>query len=177
MDQNNTKRGVKGKLSRSLWLAPPAVCLLFKLLLPDTGLLVLWDEFFTVALILVLVAYAIHRFIPAFKSDRRDSKFILVSVIAALLIGISLYRSVNLVLDVVQGEQTIYLTDCEVGEHRSKGKTRGYYLEGTDESGEIHRFTISAADYDELSGKHGYWTNWSIHVVGYEHTGRVIRMY
>ena len=152
-------------------------------LLPNTGTLVLLDEFCAVAMLwtaviwgAVLLVWFKKHSAATTTSGKKDILIILIAVVLVLLAVF--LSSADFVLDLIHGEQIIVLNRCSV---EQAGTSKGiisvdYYLTGRDESGETHRFTIAAENYYAFLARYGKYSvgNWSATVHGYPNSGRVV---
>lgn len=173
----------KTKKVNGIFLCVLVFLLIAAVLLPNTGALVLLDEFCTVAMLwtaviwgAVLLVWFRNHSTAKVASGKKDILIILVAVV--LVLFAVFLSSADLALDLIHGEQTIVLNRCSV---ERAGTSKGiisldYYLTGSDESGETHRFTIAAEDYYALLDRHGKYKvgGWSATVHGYPNTGRAV---
>ena len=173
----------KTKKINGIFLCVMVFLLVAAVLLPNTGTLVLLDEFCTVAMLwtaviwgaVLLVWFKKHSSATT-TSGKKDILIILIAVVLVLFVAFLISK--DLVLDLIHGEQTIVLNRCSVEQtSTSKGIISvDYYLTGSDESGETHRFTIAADDYYALLDRYGKYNigGWSATVHGYPNSGRVV---
>lgn len=121
------------------------------LLLPETGNLVLLDEFCDVAVIWIVCIYVIVRVLrnrTALPFSGRAAGVAAVIV----CIAVALWFSKDIGLDLAAGPQTATLTDIQLtGAQAHTGIfSRHYDLLGTDSQGERIRVEISGQDYERL---------------------------
>lgn len=123
------------------------------LILPKTGPLVLLDEFCDVLVLWFACAYALAW---VFRSSRTGSVYVRTIRIIVVLacIGVCIWFSKNVVLDLTAGTQNIVLKNIEVSHTQAHTGifSSHYYLTGTDLTGEKIRLEISGKDYTRLSG-------------------------
>lgn len=151
-----------------------------KILLPNTGPLVLLDEFCLIALIFIALAGSIVLLFTGKKLPPiKDCLYIVPLLLILLYLLVTL--SGNFILDLTHGAQNVHLTQCEIDRSHSRKAAflSTYYLKGVDSSGETLRFVISSQDYYRLLDQHGEWRlgGWNAVVYGYPNSGRVIRLH
>ena len=173
----------KTKKINRIFLCILAVLLAANLLLPNTGALVLLDEFCIVAILWTVITWCVIQAVglrkhSAAKAAISKKDIILILVAIVIILSAVFMISRNIVLDLIHGEQTIVLSRCSV---EKAGTSKGiisldYYLLGYDESGETQRFAIAGEDYYALLDRYGEHPvgGWSSTVHGYLYTGRVV---
>ena len=141
------------------------------LLLPETGNLVLLDEFCDVAVIWIVCIYVIVRVLrnrTALPFSGRAAGVAAVIV----CIAVALWFSKDIGLDLAAGPQTATLTDIQLsGTQAHTGIfSHHYYLLGIDLQGEKIRVEISGQDYERLE------TAGSVLIEYYPNTKRAVKL-
>lgn len=162
------------KVSAGIFIA----LFVLKIFLPNTGPLVLLDEFCLIALIFTALAASIVLLFTGKKLPAIKDCLYIVPLLLILLYLLVTFSG-NFILDLTHGAQNVHLTQCEIDHSHSRKAAfpQTYYLKGVDSSGETLRFVISSQDYYRLLDRHGEWGlgGWNAVVYGYPNSGRVIR--
>ena len=142
------------------------------LLLPETGNLVLLDEFCDVAVIWIVCIYVIVRVLrnrTALPFSGRAAGVAAVIV----CIAVALWFSKDIGLDLAAGPQTATLTDIQLSKAQAHTGifSHHYYLTGSDHNGEKVRAEITGEEYNRLP-KGG-----TVTIEYYEHTRRIVKVY
>ena len=136
-------------------------------ILPNAGSLALADELAFVLLIWTLCVYLIIKTVRSESVKAKTTKGVRAVIIAVCIIASVLF-SKNLVLDAVNGTETVYLQNIEVS--RSQGTSgifsQHYYVTGYNEDYDRIKIEITAEKYSILSGAD------SAVIEYYVHTGR-----
>lgn len=180
---------MKKRLTKSIKLFSVIMgaCILLCLVIPNQGPLALLKEFMIVMILLGWTVCGAWGAVFILKNRKGKMvyrlrehwlyEFLLMGVCAVLCCILAVGCVSDLSKDVAQGPQTMVLKNCEISHSHRPGIFRSYKLKGTTADGERITFTISASDYYRLEKKHTAWSgNWTTIVVGYRHTGRVIRL-
>ena len=138
------------------------------LLLPETGNLVLLDEFCDVAVIWIVCIYVIVRVLrnrTALPFSGRAAGAAAVIV----CIAVALWFSKDIGLDLAAGPQTATLTDIQLSKAQAHTGifSHHYYLTGSDNNG----VTLRAEEYSRLP------QGGTVTIEYYEHTRRIVKVY
>ena len=142
------------------------------LLLPETGNLVLLDEFCDVAVIWIVCIYVIVRVLrnrPALPFSGRAAGVAAVIV----CIAVALWFSKDIGLDLAAGPQTATLTDIQLSKAQAHTGifSHHYYLTGSDNNGVTLRAEITGEEYSRLP------QGGTVTIEYYEHTRRIVKVY
>lgn len=142
------------------------------LLLPETGNLVLLDEFCDVAVIWIVCIYVIVRVLrnrTALPFSGRAAGVAAVIV----CIAVALWFSKDLGLDLAAGPQTATLTDIQLSKAQAHTGifSHHYYLTGSDNNGVTLRAEITGEEYSRLP------QGGTVTIEYYEHTRRIVKVY
>ena len=141
------------------------------LLLPETGNLVLLDEF-CVAVIWIVCIYVIVRVLrnrTALPFSGRAAGVAAVIV----CIAVALWFSKDIGLDLAAGPQTATLTDIQLSKAQAHTGifSHHYYLTGSDNNGVTLRAEITGEEYSRLP------QGGTVTIEYYEHTRRIVKVY
>ncbi len=144
-----------------------------KFLLPKSGELVLLDELFDVLFIVVIFGYVIYKSILTIKR-KTNSRNIFAIFIIIICLSISIFFSINLILDIINGSSEIQLYNCKVIK-RASGRILDfqYYIDGEDSNGNRYRMEISSDDANKIANN----TSDHFYIKYYKNTERVILIY
>lgn len=142
------------------------------LLLPETGNLVLLDEFCDVAVIWIVCIYVIVRALrnrTALPFSGRAAGVAAVIV----CIAVALWFSKDIGLDLAAGPQTATLTDIQLSKAQAHTGifSHHYYLTGSDNNGVTLRAEITGEEYSRLP------QGGTVTIEYYEHTRRIVKVY
>lgn len=142
------------------------------LLLPETGNLVLLDEFCDVAVIWIVCIYVIVRVLrnrTALPFSGRAAGAAAVIV----CIAVALWFSKDIGLDLAAGPQTATLTDVQLSKAQAHTGifSHHYYLTGSDNNGVTLRAEITGEEYSRLP------QGGTVTIEYYEHTRRIVKVY
>ena len=142
------------------------------LLLPETGNLVLLDEFCDVAVIWIVCIYVIVRVLrnrTALPFSGRAAGVAAVIV----CIAVALWFSKDIGLDLAAGPQTATLTDIQLSKVQAHTGifSHHYYLTGSDNNGVTLRAGITGEEYSRLP------QGGTVTIEYYEHTRRIVKVY
>lgn len=142
------------------------------LLLPETGNLVLLDEFCDVAVIWIVCIYVIVRVLrnrTALPFSGRAAGVAAVIV----CIAVALWFSKDIGLDLAAGPQTATLTDIQLSKAQAHTGifSHHYYLTGFDNNGVTLRAEITGEEYSRLP------QGGTVTIEYYEHTRRIVKVY
>lgn len=142
------------------------------LLLPETGNLVLLDEFCDVAVIWIVCIYVIVRVLrnrTALPFSGRAAGVAAVIV----CIAVALWFSKDIGLDLEAGPQTATLTDIQLSKAQAHTGifSHHYYLTGSDNNGVTLRAEITGEEYSRLP------QGGTVTIEYYEHTRRIVKVY
>ena len=142
------------------------------LLLPETGNLVLLDEFCDVAVIWIVCIYVIVRVLrnrTALPFPGRAAGAAAVIV----CIAVALWFSKDIGLDLAAGPQTATLTDIQLSKAQAHTGifSHHYYLTGSDNNGVTLRAEITGEEYSRLP------QGGTVTIEYYEHTRRIVKVY
>lgn len=142
------------------------------LLLPETGNLVLLDEFCDVAVIWIVCIYLIVRVLrnrTALPFSGRAAGVAAVIV----CIAVALWFSKDIGLDLAAGPQTATLTDIQLSKAQAHTGifSHHYYLTGSDNNGVTLRAEITGEEYSRLP------QGGTVTIEYYEHTRRIVKVY
>ena len=142
------------------------------LLLPETGNLVLLDEFCDVAVIWIVCIYVIVRVLrnrTALPFSGRAAGAAAVIV----CIAVALWFSKDIGLDLAAGPQTATLTDIQLSKAQAHTGifSHHYYLTGSDNNGATLRAEITGEEYSRLP------QGGTVTIEYYEHTRRIVKVY
>lgn len=142
------------------------------LLLPETGNLVLLDEFCDVAVIWIVCIYVIVRVLrnrTALPFSGRAAGVAAVIV----CIAVALWFSKDIGLDLAAGPQTATLTDIQLSKAQAHTGifSHHYYLTGSDNNGVTLRAEITGEEYSRLP------QGGTVTIEYYEHTRRIVKVY
>lgn len=142
------------------------------LLLPETGNLVLLDEFCDVAVIWIVCIYVIVRVLrnrTALPFSGRAAGAAAVIV----CIAVALWFSKDIGLDLAAGPQTATLTDIQLSKAQAHTGifSHHYYLTGSDNNGVTLRAEITEEEYSRLP------QGGTVTIEYYEHTRRIVKVY
>lgn len=142
------------------------------LLLPETGNLVLLDEFCDVAVIWIVCIYVIVRVLrnrTALPFSGRAAGVAAVIV----CIAVALWFSKDIGLDLAAGPQTATLTDIQLSKAQAHTGifSYHYYLTGSDNNGVTLRAEITGEEYSRLP------QGGTVTIEYYEHTRRIVKVY
>ena len=139
------------------------------LLLPKTGNLCLVDEFFNVFTVGIVCVYIVFKICTTPKAESFAKRILKIMVVMVCVMFFG-YFAKNIVVDLVEGKQEIYLVDLEMSKYQGYSGINSlhYYMTGTDEEGNRMRLEISADDYSVLKTKD------KVKVVYYKYTNRVV---
>ena len=142
------------------------------LLLPETGNLVLLDEFCDVAVIWIVCIYVIVRVLrnrTALPFSGRAAGVAAVIV----CIAVALWFSKDIGLDLAAGPQTATLTDIQLSKAQAHTGifSHHYYLTGSDNNGVTLRAEITEEEYSRLP------QGGTVTIEYYEHTRRIVKVY
>ncbi|OUO31370.1 hypothetical protein B5F86_00250 [Lachnoclostridium sp. An298] len=142
------------------------------LLLPETGNLVLLDEFCDVAVIWIVCIYVIVRALrnrTALPFSGRAAGAAAVIV----CIAVALWFSKDIGLDLAAGPQTATLTDIQLSKAQAHTGifSHHYYLTGSDNNGVTLRAEITGEEYSRLP------QGGTVTIEYYEHTRRIVKVY
>ena len=142
------------------------------LLLPETGNLVLLDEFCDVAVIWIVCICVIVRVLR----DRTALPFSgRAAGVAAVIvcIAVALWFSKDIGLDLAAGPQTATLTDIQLSKAQAHTGifSHHYYLTGSDNNGVTLRAEITGEEYSRLP------QGGTVTIEYYEHTRRIVKVY
>ena len=142
------------------------------LLLPETGNLVLLDEFCDVAVIWIVCIYVIVRVLrnrTALPFSGRAAGAAAVIV----CIAVALWFSKDIGLDLAAGPQTATLTDIQLSKEQAHTGifSHHYYLTGSDNNGVTLRAEITEEEYSRLP------QGGTVTIEYYEHTRRIVKVY
>ncbi|MDN0042729.1 hypothetical protein [Mediterraneibacter glycyrrhizinilyticus] len=142
------------------------------LLLPETGNLVLLDEFCDVAVIWIVCIYVIVRVLrnrTALPFSGRAAGAAAVIV----CIAVALWFSKDIGLDLAAGPQTATLTDIQLSKAQAHTGifSHHYYLTGSDNNGVTLRAEITGEEYSRLP------QGGTVTIEYYEHTRRIVKVY
>ena len=142
------------------------------LLLPETGNLVLLDEFCDVAVIWIVCIYVIVRVLrnrTALPFSGRAAGVAAVIV----CIAVALWFSKDMGLDLAAGPQTATLTDIQLSKAQAHTGifSHHYYLTGSDNNGVTLRAEITGEEYSRLP------QGGTVTIEYYEHTRRIVKVY
>ena len=142
------------------------------LLLPETGNLVLLDEFCDVAVIWIVCIYVIVRVLrnrTALPFSGRAAGAAAVIV----CIAVALWFSNDIGLDLAAGPQTATLTDIQLSKAQAHTGifSHHYYLTGSDNNGVTLRAEITGEEYSRLP------QGGTVTIEYYEHTRRIVKVY
>ena len=142
------------------------------LLLPETGNLVLLDEFCDVAVIWIVCIYVIVRVLrnrTALPFSGRAAGAAAVIV----CIAVALWFSKDIGLDLAAGPQTATLTDVQLSKAQAHTGifSHHYYLTGSDNNGVTLRAEITGEEYIRLP------QGGTVTIEYYEHTRRIVKVY
>ena len=142
------------------------------LLLPETGNLVLLDEFCDVAVIWIVCIYVIVRVLrnrTALPFPGRAAGVAAVIV----CIAVALWFSKDIGLDLAAGPQTATLTDIQLSKAQAHTGifSHHYYLTGSDNNGVTLRAEITGEEYSRLP------QGGTVTIEYYEHTRRIVKVY
>lgn len=142
------------------------------LLLPETGNLVLLDEFCDVAVIWIVCIYVIVRVLrnrTALPFSGRAAGVAAVIV----CIAVALWFSKDIGLDLAAGPQTATLTDVQLSKAQAHTGifSHHYYLTGSDNNGVTLRAEITGEEYSRLP------QGGTVTIEYYEHTRRIVKVY
>ena len=142
------------------------------LLLPETGNLVLLDEFCDVAVIWIVCIYVIVRVLrnrTALPFSGRAAGVAAVIV----CIAVALWFSKDIGLDLAAGPQTATLTDIQLSKAQAHTGifSHHYYLTGSDNNGVTLRAEITGEEYSRLP------QSGTVTIEYYEHTRRIVKVY
>lgn len=142
------------------------------LLLPETGNLVLLDEFCDVAVIWIVCIYMIVRVLrnrTALPFSGRAAGVAAVIV----CIAVALWFSKDIGLDLAAGPQTATLTDIQLSKAQAHTGifSHHYYLTGSDNNGVTLRAEITGEEYSRLP------QGGTVTIEYYEHTRRIVKVY
>lgn len=141
------------------------------LLLPETGNLVLLDEFCDVAVIWIVCIYVIVRVLrnrTALPFSGRAAGAAAVIV----CIAVALWFSKDIGLDLAAGPQTATLTDIQLSKAQAHTGifSHHYYLTGSDNNGVTLRAEITGEEYSRLP------QGGTVTIEYYEHTRRIVKV-
>lgn len=154
-----------------LLIAVAIVGLIGMLLVPETGELTLWNEVFSICMILSVEILLVKSLIFMCRSKKYASVILVLAT--AIAIGVVLgAKTINVAKDVAVGPERVQLYKCEL---ERRGTSRGifslnYYLLGIDHNGDRYRFSISAEDYDFLAETE------EITILCYKNTERIVSL-
>lgn len=170
-----------------VWGLISGICILLWLVIPNQGPLALLDELLCVIILLCFAVASVMGTVLILKTKKPRKVYRLrdfwwyqalvtggcAVVFCILTIGcISDFSK-----DLAQGQQTIVLEECSISRSNGSDISRSYWLKGTTSDGERITFRISRSDYYRLEDIHTSWrSDWSISIVGYLHTGRVVEL-
>ena len=142
------------------------------LLLPETGNLVLLDEFCDVAVIWIVCIYVIVRVLrnrTALPFSGRAAGAAAVIV----CIAVALWFSKDIGLELAAGPQTATLTDIQLSKAQAHTGifSHHYYLTGSDNNGVTLRAEITGEEYSRLP------QGGTVTIEYYEHTRRIVKVY
>ena len=142
------------------------------LLLPETGNLVLLDEFCDVAVIWIVCIYVIVRVLrnrTALPFSGRAAGVAAVIV----CIAVALWFSKDIGLDLAAGPQTATLADIQLSKAQAHTGifSHHYYLTGSDNNGVTLRAEITGEEYSRLP------QGGTVTIEYYEHTRRIVKVY
>lgn len=142
------------------------------LLLPETGNLVLLDEFCDVAVIWIVCIYVIVRVLrnrTALPFSGRAAGVAAVIV----CIAVALWFSKDIGLDLAAGPQTATLTDIQLSKAQAHTGifSHHYYLTDSDNNGVTLRAEITGEEYSRLP------QGGTVTIEYYEHTRRIVKVY
>ena len=142
------------------------------LLLPETGNIVLLDEFCDVAVIWIVCIYVIVRVLrnrTALPFSGRAAGVAAVIV----CIAVALWFSKDIGLDLAAGPQTATLTDIQLSKAQAHTGifSHHYYLTGSDNNGVTLRAEITGEEYSRLP------QGGTVTIEYYEHTRRIVKVY
>lgn len=142
------------------------------LLLPETGNLVLLDEFCDVAVIWIVCIYVIVRVLrnrTALPFSGRAAGVAAVIV----CIAVALWFSKDIGLDLAAGPQTATLIDIQLSKAQAHTGifSHHYYLTGSDNNGVTLRAEITGEEYSRLP------QGGTVTIEYYEHTRRIVKVY
>ena len=140
--------------------------------LPETGNLVLLDEFCDVAVIWIVCIYVIVRVLrnrTALPFSGRAAGAAAVIV----CIAVALWFSKDIGLDLAAGPQTATLTDIQLSKAQAHTGifSHHYYLTGSDNNGVTLRAEITGEEYSRLP------QGGTVTIEYYEHTRRIVKVY
>ena len=141
-----------------------------KFLLPKSGDLVLLDEVFDVFIVVIILGYIIYKSIYAIKNKPNSKKGFIIFIII-LCLGVAVFFSKNLILDVINEPSEIRLYDYKVTK-RASGRILDfqYYVDGEDSNGNRYMMEISSDDANKISRKNSDY----VYVKYYKNTERVV---
>lgn len=142
------------------------------LLLPETGNLVLLDEFCDVAVIWIVCIYVIVRVLRnrtalPFSGRAAGAPAVIVCI------AVALWFSKDIGLDLAAGPQTATLTDIQLSKAQAHTGifSHHYYLTGSDNNGVTLRAEITGEEYSRLP------QGGTVTIEYYEHTRRIVKVY
>lgn len=143
-----------------------AISLLGSFIMPKTGRYVLWDEFFDVAILCIIVAYMIYRLVVVI--GRKIIRNIII--VGGIILCVLFVK--NTAIDMFSGTEEIYLTDVSVSRYQGPSGiiSLHYYLQGTDNEEKTKRLEISSQEYEQ------YKNIRNVYVEYYPRTKRVVQI-
>lgn len=142
------------------------------LLLPETGNLVLLDEFCDVAVIWIVCIYVIVRVLRNRTALPFSGRAVGVAAVI-VCIAVALWFSKDIGLDLAAGPQTATLTDIQLSKAQAHTGifSHHYYLTGSDNNGVTLRAEITGEEYSRLP------QGGTVTIEYYEHTRRIVKVY
>lgn len=142
------------------------------LLLPETGNLVLLDEFCDVAVIWIVCIYVIVRGLQNRTALPFSGRAVGVAAVI-VCIAVALWFSKDIGLDLAAGPQTATLTDIQLSKAQAHTGifSHHYYLTGSDNNGVTLRAEITGEEYSRLP------QGGTVTIEYYEHTRRIVKVY
>lgn len=142
------------------------------LLLPETGNLVLLDEFCDVAVIWIVCIYVIVRVLRNRNALPFSGRAAGVAAVI-VCIAVALWFSKDIGLDLAAGPQTATLTDIQLSKAQAHTGifSHHYYLTGSDNNGVTLRAEITGEEYSRLP------QGGTVTIEYYEHTRRIVKVY
>ena len=145
------------------------------LLLPETGNLVLLDEFCDVAVIWIVWIVCIYVIVRALRNRTALPFSGRAAGVAAVIvcIAVALWFSKDIGLDLAAGPQTATLTDIQLSKAQAHTGifSHHYYLTGSDNNGVTLRAEITGEEYSRLP------QGGTVTIEYYEHTRRIVKVY